>query len=155
MPVDAQEVSQKMCAILGTRTYLVRGQISDGSADGTVKLWKPDGTLLKTFTGHRAAVWGISFSPQGNTIASGSVDNMVKLWKLDGTELGTLRGHSSAVRGVNFSQDGTFLAKVGEDNKLIIWNLLRILKLNLQAEGCLCVRDYLRTNAQVEENSCN
>lgn len=31
MPVDAQEVSQKMCAILGARTYLVRGQISDAA----------------------------------------------------------------------------------------------------------------------------
>ncbi len=31
MPVDAQEVSQKMCAILGARTYLVQGQISDAA----------------------------------------------------------------------------------------------------------------------------
>lgn len=129
--------------------------LASGSADGTVKLWKLDGTKLKTFTGHRAAVWGISFSPQGNIIASGSVDNMVKLWKLDGTEIATLRGHSSAVRGVSFSQDGTFLATVGEDSKLIMWNLPRILKLNLQAEACSRVGDYLRTNAEVEEKSCN
>ncbi|BDA73166.1 WD-40 repeat-containing protein [Calothrix sp. PCC 7716] len=130
-------------------------KIASGSADGTVKLWKLDGTLLKTFTGHRAAVWGISFSPDGQTIASGSVDNMVKLWKLDGTEQATLRGHTSAVRGVNFSHDGTFLATVGEDNRLIIWNLPRILKLNLLTEACSHVQDYLRTNPEVEENSCN
>ncbi len=75
----------------------------------------------------------------------------MKLWKLDGTELATLRGHSSAVRGVNFSPDGTFLASVGEDSKLVLWNLPRILKLDLLTEGCNRVRDYLRTNAAVEE----
>ncbi len=110
------------------------------------------GTLLKTFTGHTAAVWGISFSPDGKTIASGSVDNMVKLWKLDGTELATLRGHSSAVRSVEFSHDGTILASVGEDSKLILCNWQRILKLDLLAQGCDIVRDYLRTNAAVESS---
>ena len=124
--------------------------LASGSADGTIKLWKLDGTRLKTLTGHRAPVWGISFSPDGKTIASASVDNQVKLWKLDGTELATLRGHSSAVRGVNFSPDGTFLASVGEDSKLVLWNLPRILKLDLLAQGCDLVRDYLRTNVAVE-----
>jgi WD40 repeat protein len=75
----------------------------------------------------------------------------VKLWKLDGTQLATLRGHSSAVRGVDFSHDGTFLASVSENNKLVLWNLPRILKLDLLAQGCDIVRDYLRTNAAVEE----
>ncbi|MBD2777741.1 AAA-like domain-containing protein [Iningainema sp. BLCCT55] len=131
------------------------GLIASGSADGTIKLWKLDGTLLRTFTGHRAAVWGISFSPDGKTIASASVDNQVKLWKLDGTELATLRGHTSAVRGVKVSHDGTFLASVAEDNKLILWNLPQILNLNLLAEGCSRVRDYLRTNAAVEEGDRN
>ncbi|MDF5719568.1 MAG: AAA-like domain-containing protein [Rhizonema sp. PD37] len=125
--------------------------LASGSADGTVKMWKLDGTRLKTLIGHRAPVWGISFSPDGKTIATASVDNQVKLWKLDGTELATLRGHSSAVRGVNVSHDGTFLASVGEDSKLILWNLPRILKLDLLTEGCNRVRDYLRTNAAVEE----
>jgi WD40 repeat protein len=126
--------------------------LASGGGDGTVKLWNLDGTLLKTFRGHRAGVWGISFSPDGKMMASGSVDNMVKLWKLDGGELATFRGHSSAVRGVNFSHDGTFLASVGEDNKLVLWNLPRILKLDLLAEGCNLVRDYLKTNLQVAEN---
>jgi threonine synthase len=31
MPADAQQVSQKMCAILGARIYLVQGQISDAA----------------------------------------------------------------------------------------------------------------------------
>jgi WD40 repeat protein len=137
--------------------------LASGSGDGTVKLWKLDGTLLRTFTGHQAAVWGLSFSPIPPTkrnsggykgiIASGSVDNQVKLWKLDGTELATLRGHSSAVREVDFSPNGTFLASVGEDSKLILWNLQRILTLNLLDEGCLRVRDYLRTNSDVEESA--
>ena len=43
------------------------------------------------------------------------------------------------------------LASVAEDNTLVIWDLPRILKLDLLEYGCNGVRDYLRTNAQVEE----
>ena len=126
--------------------------IASGSGDNTVKLWKLDGTLLRTIEGHAAAVWGVAFSPDGQMIASGSVDNTVKLWKLDGTELTTLRGHTAAIRGVAYSPDGTFVASVSEDNTLILWNVRRVLNLDLLSYGCDWVRDYLRTNAELEES---
>ena len=46
---------------------------------------------------------------------------------------------------------GSFLVSVGEDNTLVVWNLPRILKLDLLEYGCNWVRDFLRTNAEVEE----
>jgi WD40 repeat protein len=126
--------------------------IASGSGDNTVKLWKLDGTLLRTIEGHAAAVWGVAFSPDGQMIASGSVDNTVKLWKLDGTELTTLRGHTAAIRGVAYSPDGAFVASVSEDNTLILWNVRQVLNLDLLSYGCDRIRDYLRTNALVEES---
>ncbi|GAB4176537.1 MAG: AAA-like domain-containing protein [Coleofasciculaceae cyanobacterium] len=126
--------------------------IASGSGDNTVKLWTVDGRLLRTLKGHKAAVWGVAFSPDGQIIASGSVDSTVKLWKLDGTELTTLRGHTAAIRGVAYSPDGTFVASVSEDNTLIVWNLERVLNLDLLSYSCDRVRDYLQTNAEVEES---
>ena len=126
--------------------------LASGSGDNTIKLWTVDGKLLRTLEGHLAAVWGVAFSPEGNIIASGSVDNTLKFWKLDGTQLTTLsRGNSAGIRGVVYSGDGSFVASVSEDNTLILWDVERVLKVDLLADGCDRVRDYLRTNADVKE----
>ncbi|MEG5034303.1 WD40 domain-containing protein [Microcoleus sp. AT3-D2] len=125
--------------------------LASGSGDNTVKIWTVDGKLLRTLEGHAVAVWGVAFSPDGNIIASGSVDNTLKFWKLDGTQLTTIRGNSAAIRGVAYSGDGSFVASVSEDNTLVLWDVDRVLKVDLLADGCDRVRDYLRTNADVKE----
>ncbi|HAJ57892.1 MAG TPA: hypothetical protein DCP31_00355, partial [Cyanobacteria bacterium UBA8543] len=43
--------------------------IASASEDKTVKLWKVDGTLLKTLDGHSEGVNGVTFGPDGQTIA--------------------------------------------------------------------------------------
>lgn len=125
--------------------------IASTSNDKTVKLWKPDGTLLKTLIGHSDRVWGVAFSPDGNIIASGSLDNTVKLWQRDGKLLTTLNGHSDRVWGVTFSPDGNTIASASRDKTVILWDLKRILNLDRMAYSCNWVRDYLKTNAEVEE----
>ncbi|MFB8795805.1 MAG: WD40 repeat domain-containing protein [Microcoleus sp.] len=62
-----------------------------------------------------------------------------------------LEKHRTSVWNVAIAPDGSFLASVGEDNTLVVWDLARILKLDLLEYGCNWVRDYLRTNAEVEE----
>ncbi len=57
------------------------------SADKMVRLWKIDGTLLKTLKGHKSAVQSASFSPDGKTIASVGADGMVILWNLNVEDL--------------------------------------------------------------------
>src|SRR5439155_5165029 len=57
--------------------------IATASYDKTVKLWKRDGTLLKTFYGHKNQVNAVAFSPDGTTLASASHDKTVHLWNLD------------------------------------------------------------------------
>jgi WD40 repeat protein len=37
--------------------------LASASKDGTIKLWKPDGTLLKSIPAHSAGVYSVSFSP--------------------------------------------------------------------------------------------
>ena len=43
-------------------------------------MWDLQGNLLQEFKGHQDSVWGVSFSPDGKTIATGSGDNTARLW---------------------------------------------------------------------------
>lgn len=105
-------------------TFSPDGQIiASASTDKTVKLWRLDGTLLGTLSGHQDSVAGVTFSPDGQTIASASADKTVKLWQLDGTLLGTLSGHSEMVNKVSFSPDGQTIASASDDKTVKIWRV--------------------------------
>lgn len=71
---------------------------------------------------HNSVVAGVSFSPDGKTIASASWDNTVKLWSHEGRELRTLKGHTAGVSGVHFSPDGRTLASASWDGTVKLWN---------------------------------
>ncbi len=64
-----------------------RQMLVSASMDKMVRLWRIDGTLLKTFKGHKSAVRSASFSPDGKTIASASADGTVILWNLNVEDL--------------------------------------------------------------------
>ena len=97
--------------------------IISASEDQTVKLWRRDGTLVRTLQGHSNVVKGVAISPDGEMIASASKDKTVKLWRLDGTFIRTLPGHSDEVEEVVFSPDGQMIASAAEDKTLKLWNL--------------------------------
>ncbi|HEY9614277.1 AAA-like domain-containing protein [Allocoleopsis sp.] len=131
--------------------------IASASWDKTIKLWKRDGRLLKTLRGHRDRVYSIAFSPDGKLLASASWDKTVKLWHEDGTLLTTLEGHRDRVYRVAFSPNGKVIASAGADKTVILWNLEQVVGLDqVLASGCNWVRDYLRTNVEVEkkDNPC-
>ncbi|MBD1945374.1 AAA family ATPase [Coleofasciculus sp. FACHB-712] len=74
--------------------------------------------------GHHAAVWSVSYSPDGKTLASASSDNTLKVWNLaTGKPIATLQGHHEAVWSVSYSPDGKTLASASSDNTLKVWNL--------------------------------
>ncbi len=125
--------------------------LATGGTDGIVKLWRTDGTQLHVLAGHGAAVGQVAFSPDGQTIATASWDNTVKLWGPNGTLLTSLEKHKAAVRGVSISPDGHTIVTASDDKTVILWDLDQVLTLDLLAYGCDWIRDYLRTNADVEE----
>lgn len=132
--------------------------LASSSGDTTIKLWKYNSTdgvfnqLDKTFIAHEGVVSNITWSSDGQFFASAGMDTTVKFWNLQGKLLNTLPGHSASVWNLAVAPDDSFLASVGEDNTLILWDLPRILELDLMEYGCNWVRDYLRTNAEVEED---
>lgn len=97
--------------------------IASASRDQTVKLWRPNGTLVATLTGHKDSVTSVAFSPDGQLIASGSWDGTVRLWRRDGTPRGMLRGHLGRVYGVSFSPNGQTIASAGGDGRIRIWSV--------------------------------
>ncbi|MBD0310838.1 MAG: hypothetical protein ICV80_22905, partial [Microcoleus sp. T1-bin1] len=129
--------------------------LASGSEDKTVKLWKLDGTLLLTLKGHSNGVRTVVWSPNGKIIASGtsgSSGGIIQLWQPDGRLQTTLKGHTGGIWEIAFSPDGQILASASEDSTVILWSLERVRSLDrVIAYGCDWVRDYLRTNADVNE----
>ncbi|MFN6460433.1 MAG: eIF2A-related protein [Nostoc sp. DedVER02] len=79
-------------------------------------------TEVNRLEGHTDIVWGVTFSPDGQTLASGSRDQTVKIWHPDGTLLQTLKGHTDAVTSISFNPDGQTLASVSLDKTVRIWH---------------------------------
>ena len=99
-----------------------RTLIASASADNTIKLWRPDGSLVKTLSGHDDVVNSVSFSPDSQIIASASQDKTVKLWNRDGQLLATLLGHQTVVNSVSFSPDGQIIASASSDKTIKLWS---------------------------------
>ncbi|MEH1942202.1 MAG: hypothetical protein V7L01_18570 [Nostoc sp.] len=101
---------------------LDRSLIASASADTTIKLWRPNGSLVKTLSGHGDVVNSVSFSPDSQIVASASQDKTVKLWSREGQLLATLLGHQGVVNSANFSPDGQIIASASSDKTVKLWS---------------------------------
>lgn len=97
-----------------------------GCADGSLRLFdldKTDQEPLEMNERHVGPVFGVAFSPDGETIATCGDDRTICLWSTESRELlNTLRKHSSAVTSVQFATPKR-LVSAGKDKRLIVWDV--------------------------------
>lgn len=81
------------------------------------------GKVVRSFSGHTAAVNSLKFSPDGARLCSGSADKTIRIWNVgDGTSAGMIETPTEA-NGVTWVTRGTQLASAGNDTLIRIWNL--------------------------------
>jgi WD40 repeat protein len=92
---------------------------------GKVRQWTvADGKLLRSFEGHKDAIYALALSPDGKTLATGSYDQKIKLWSLaTGQEIKNLSGHNGCVYQLAFRPDGKILASASADRTVKLWNV--------------------------------
>jgi len=112
--------------------------LASASRDGSVRLWDVASgkeisgfsfrTALDPTTNLRYWATGVTFSPDGKTLAVGSTEGVVYL--IDATSgqiIHQLRGHTNwiVIRGLAFSPDGKTLYSAGLDATVRIWDVER------------------------------
>ncbi|MBP0019417.1 MAG: PD40 domain-containing protein [Cyanobacteria bacterium SBLK] len=96
---------------------------ASAGADGFIKLWNFDGTLIKSFKAHNNEVLSINFNSTGNIIISSASDNTVKLWTRKGELIKTITGHTGVINEVHFTDDGKNIVTASDDGTVRIWEL--------------------------------
>jgi len=96
-----------------------------GRGSGQLKLWDlSTGKPVWQKNVHASHVRGVSYSPDGRTVATASYDGTIGLWDAAGGEqLDTLTGHENWVNSVAFSPDGRYLISAGRDTNACLWQI--------------------------------
>ncbi len=90
--------------------------------DGNVRVWElSTGRLLQTLTGHAAAVVGVGYLSDGQTIASASLDKTLRLAKT--SILAAMPIHQGSVRSMALYNGGAQVVTCGDDHRILLTNV--------------------------------
>jgi WD40 repeat protein len=97
-------------------------KIVSGSVDGAIKLWRPDGSILRTIAAHPATIRAIKFRPDGQQFISVGDDQTIRVWTPEGRLLKTIASKIPNIWGLSFSRDSSLFAIAGTSNAIKLWN---------------------------------
>jgi WD40 repeat protein len=81
-------------------------------------------TTVQALQGQTGAIWALTLSSDGRTIASGGNDQQVYVWDLSGQQLlDTFEGHRDRIWSLDISPVGSVLASGSGDTTIKLWNL--------------------------------
>lgn len=96
-------------------------RLAVGTIMQNVLIWSPFvSTSVQTLSGHDGSIFGVAFSPSGNTVASVSDDRTVRVWDLLSGEVQVLWGHQDRVWRVVWVDEET-IASAGQDAVVLLW----------------------------------
>jgi len=113
-------------------------RVATASLDGTVRLWRIDGTLLATMR-HQQDVTDVSFSPQGDTLLTASWDGAARLWNARGEELVRYPGNKKCVIHARFSPGGDRILTACYDGHARLFEVDGTLIREFHHDGAACV----------------
>lgn len=95
------------------------GMLASASLDGTIKLWKPNGSLFNEIKVYNGDVYGVNFNNNSKIIASASADGNIKLWQKNGNPIKVITlQHKSIVWKVKFSPNGEMIASANSNGTI-------------------------------------
>ncbi|AFZ14813.1 WD40 repeat-containing protein [Crinalium epipsammum PCC 9333] len=113
------------------------GKIATASFDQTIKIWKPDGTLIKTIPLIEALATNLSFSPDSKNVVAVINDSLIKVFKEDGTSRNLAQSNSD-INSLSISPNG-IIAGGGSNNIIKLWHydgtLIRTINLDTVANN--------------------
>ncbi|MFY0575142.1 hypothetical protein ACN28S_12890 [Cystobacter fuscus] len=100
-------------------------RVLTASGDGTVRLWRSDGTGTPiVFSANEESVNSAVFSPDESHILTASDDGIVRLWRADGTRPPVnFPVHDDSVNSAVFSSDGSYILSASADGTARRWRI--------------------------------
>ena len=103
--------------------------IVSGGRDGMVKLWQPNGKLIRTLKSGKpsksgkSSVLDVAISPDGQMIASSNANRIMNIWDINGSKKQTIKGYRGNISALEFSPDGKILASSSVHKSIQLWKL--------------------------------
>src|SRR3990167_798964 len=91
--------------------------------DGKIRLYKHDGTLVRSFDGLSILIYDVSFSPDGQQLVAGNYDNTARVWDIINNTVRLTLEHPSTVSGTIWSPCGNSIATTCWDANVRIWDV--------------------------------
>jgi AGCS family alanine or glycine:cation symporter len=122
-PGSAEPVnlSGHTAAITAAGFFADGGELTTGDANGGIRIWNPDGSLVAERSAQSGAIRSVAYSPDGTWLATGSADGTVVLWDATCAVAITLRDHQGGAVDIAFAPDEEHLATRDGDGTVRVW----------------------------------
>lgn len=97
--------------------------ILTGSTNGTLTLWKLDGTKRQQWSEDYGDLKCLTFAPSGQSFAAGFADGSIRSWDIGQEATHYYQGHQGSVNSLDFSPDGNYLLSGSHDHTIKLWEV--------------------------------